>query len=131
MSVVITQNGRRLQYLVTIVAGTPVLISNPTPIWCDRVLVQSLTGSVGQILVYNDVPVTDPGGVQPPATGPTGIAAVCGHPVQLAPATSTAPGGSYTEDPSSDPFTSVDGRTFAIDGTNSGDVALVDLHLKV
>lgn len=117
MAITIKENLRRWKALITVTAGTPIFVAaGQTPIMADRVLIQMRHGGTGLGLVYDDVPV-----------GMTAAEVAAGGDlaVELAPASSTAPGGTYAD------LGSVDLRTVAIDGSNSGDTILVDAHLRV
>lgn len=118
-----TENSRRIKALVTITAGVPIpFLSGNEPIRLDRVFVQMLAGGSGAGKVYDDVP---------PNTAAGAIAATCGPPVQLAPAAGDGitPGGSYQDIAEVNGF--IDGRTIAVDGTNTGDTVLIDAHRKI
>jgi hypothetical protein len=125
MAVTFTQAGnwKRLKALVTITAGTPILLwSGQEPIRFHRILIVMLPGSTGKGLVYDDVPL---------GTAAAQVAAASGTPVPLAPAPADglSPGGSYSD--TSEPGNHIDGRTFAIDGSHTGDTVLVSAWLKV
>lgn len=132
MAITWTQNGRRLKATGTITAGTPILLmpAMQSPVMCDRLLIQLEAGATGLGKVYNDVPVLDTGSG---TTYPTAaqVPTVCGPPDQFNPGSAGFTGGSYQEDPSSDPYNGLDLRNFALDGTVNGDPFIVDVHLKV
>lgn len=130
MAIVATQNGVRLKFLVTITAGTPILLVGGTePVKCDRLSVEPLIGGTGAIYVYDDLPLQTP--AAPVQVLPANVAASCGPPRQLAPATSTLPGTVFDENPAQDPYNYLDLRSYSIDGSHTGDTAMVDARLKV
>ena len=117
MAIVITQASRRYKALITVTAGTPIFAaSGPTPILADRILIQAKSGGTGKILIYDDVPA---------GMSAAQVAAGGDVPVELGPATATAPGGSYTDSGT------IDLRMVAVDGLTSGDLCLVNAHLKI
>lgn len=117
MAISVTQNSHRYKAVITITAGTPIFVAGGlTPILADRIVIQMLSGGTGKGLVYDDVPV----GMLAAAVAAGGDVAM-----ELAPATSTSPGGSYAD------TGTVDLRQIAIDGSHTGDVALVNAHLKI
>jgi hypothetical protein len=122
------QNTRRLILVFTVSANPDFIMTANAPFLADRLFIQMLAGGSGMGEIFVDVPVTDPGGTQPAAST---LSTVCGQPIQLAPATATSPGGSYTEDPSTDPWSGTDLRNYAVTGSNAGDQILVVAHLKI
>jgi hypothetical protein len=117
MAITVTQASRRYKAVITITAGTPIFVANgQTPLLADRILIQMLHGGSGLGKVYDDVPAN---------MTAAQVAAGGDVAVELAPATATAPGGAYSD------AGSVDLRMLAIDGSNSGDVCLVNAHLKI
>ena len=121
MAITVTQNGNFLNALVTITAGTPIpLATGPVPIKFEHLFIQMLAGGSGLGLVYQGVP---------PNTAPASIAAATGAPAQLAPASSTAPGGDYGLELA--PNQVQDLRTFAVDGLSTSDTVLVTARLPI
>lgn len=118
MAITIVENSRRWKALITITAGTPIFVAaGQVPIMADRILVQPRHGGTGLVLVYDDVPI---------GMAASDVAAGGDLAVELAPATSTAPGGTYT-----DTGGSIDLRMIAVDGSHSGDTVLIDAHLRL
>ncbi len=121
MAISVTQNGNFLNATVTITAGTPIpLATGPIPIKVEHLLVQMLTGGTGRGLVYQGFP---------PNTAAASIAAATGAPAELAPASSTAPGGSYELNLA--PNEVQDLRIFATYGSHSGDTLLISARLPI
>lgn len=115
-------SGPRINQTLTITAGTPIqLATKYTPI--NRLLIQALTGGTG--LVY----VMDMSGYLSTVTPNP---ATSGHlTAQLAPATSTAPGGSYSDATDATPGSGpIDLSRIYIDGAHSGDTVVVSYDLR-
>src|SRR5947209_7784602 len=115
MAITVTQASRRYKAVITITAGTPIFAATGlTPLLCDRLLIQMLSGGSGKGKIFDDVPVGMPAAA---------VAAGGDVAVELAPATASAPGGVYTD------AGSIDLRMIAVDGS-TGDTVLVNAHLK-
>lgn len=115
MAIASQQNKRRFKSLITITAGTPIMVTDK-PKFADRILIQMRTGGTGRGYVYDDIP---------DGMTPAQIAAGGDVPVELAPADSEGPGGVYED------TGNIDLSGIAIDGAVTGDVVLVSAHLKI
>lgn len=105
----------RINQLVTIAAGTPVHLS-AIHLYVSEILIQAAAGGTGLIQIC----------IVPYGTTPAGHCATAGQlAAQLAPATSTAPGGSYSDSVGLKSGTGIDASTIWIDGTASSDTAVV------
>ncbi len=108
---------RRVNITITITAGTPVQISAQPKI-ANRIFVQMVTGGTGRGYVMDGIPV----GVTPDPTVSGQLTA------ELAPATATAPGGTYTDGgPGTTAATNggIDLQRFWVGGSNTGDKIIV------
>lgn len=113
--------------VITITSGTAIrIVLNPSlvnPVMANSMLIQSQHGGSGIIYVLNARPDQT---CNKGAAGTTLVA-------ELAPASATSPGGSFTF-PSNGGATNqssgFDLRYWCVDGSNSGDVAIVSWDLR-
>ena len=109
----------RKNFKITITAGTPQRVS-ATPLVVDRYIIQMAIGGTGSGLIC----------IVPVATTPAASCATAGQlSGQLAPASATAPGGSWS-DGVSNSGGSINLQTVWVDGSNSGDVVIVSANVK-
>jgi len=114
----------RLNTTITITAGTPINVAvalsaqAKVPVKsANRIFVQLDIGGTGNGSVLSGVPVLD----TPSATNAAHLTA------RLAPATSTAPGGSYAD---VNPQADIDLTKFWIDGSHTGDPVIVSAETR-
>jgi hypothetical protein len=106
----------RINLKITITSGTPIQLS-AIHLYASEILIQAAAGGTGLIQVCAGIPV---------GTTPAANCGTAGQlSAQLAPATSTAPGGSYSDQVTSKSGTGIDLETIYVDGSHSGDVVLV------
>jgi hypothetical protein len=116
------QTGPRINQTFTIAAGTPICVGNgtgasqQTPVWAQRVFVQMLPGGTGVGYIMADINFPR----VPAHTNSTDLTAT------LAPASSTAPGGSYSD--TSQSQGTMDMARFWIDGSHTGDTVAVSFY---
>lgn len=110
------QSDPRINKSITVTAGTPIQVSS-TKILAAEVFIQMATGGTGVGYICAGIP----SGTTPSAS--------CGGAgqltAQLAPASATAPGGSYSDSISLTVGAGIDISTIWVDGGHSGDVILV------
>jgi hypothetical protein len=107
----------RVNRLITVTSGTPVRISSVVPSLATELFVQMAAGGSGKGYVMLGIP----DGVTPSSSNAAQVTA------ELAPATSTAPGGSLTDAPPQ----GLDVSQAWVDGSNSGDTIRVSYLLKI
>jgi hypothetical protein len=126
----------RVNVTITITAGTPInlavamgfttaaLLAKAPPIPVNRCVVQMLIGGTGCGYVMN---------MEQYAPGKTPVATTSGHlTAQLAPATATAPGGSFSDFVSGAPACGPGDLTkLWVDGSNSGDTLAASADLRL
>jgi hypothetical protein len=107
--------GARFGRIITVTAGTPIRLATVRTI-AARIMIQMLSGGTGRGYAMDGVPE----GTTPVAlTWPT---------VQMAPATATAPGGTYTDTDSVG--SSIDLSRIWVDGSQTGDTMVVTYYTK-
>lgn len=119
----------RVNHTYTVTSGTPINMATGTsgapssgdfqPVYASRVFIQMLHGGTGLGYVMDGIP-----------PGTTPAAGTNGHlTAELAAASLTAPGGSYSD---ADPNVAggIDIRRLWIDGSHSGDTVMVSMDLK-
>lgn len=102
--------------IYTIVAGTPIRLS-PEPLIVERIFIQMQVGASGGLGYVMDG--VRPGTTPVANTNPT---------VQLGPASTTSPGGNYSDADYNSSSISLD--RIWIDGSHSGDLVLVSFSTK-
>lgn len=106
----------RINKSITVTAGTPIQVAS-SRILASEILIQMATGGTGLGYICAGIP-----------TGTTPSAS-CGGAgqltAQLAPASATAPGGSYSDSASFKEGIGIDVSMIWVDGGHSGDVILV------
>lgn len=114
--------GPRYNKIYTVAAGTPIQLATVTTP-ANRVFIQMLTGGSGSGYVMD---------VSSYVAGTTPAHTTSGELVaQLCPATSTAPGCSYSDTAGSAPGSgAIDISKLWIDGSNSGDTLVVSYDLR-
>ncbi len=109
----------RKNFKLTVNSGVPVQVSS-TPLTVDRYVIQMAKGGTGVGYIC----------IVPVGTTPASKCSTAGQLAgQLAAATSTAPGGSWT-DFVAVPGGSIDLRTVWVDGDTSSDVMTVSANVK-
>jgi hypothetical protein len=120
----IGQTGPRINQTFTIAAGTPINVASGTtttasnaPVYAARVFIQMLSGcsSCGQGYVMDGINYPR----VPSHSNSTDLTAT------LAPATSTAPGGSYSDNSLGNNGQLIDVNRLWIDGSHTGDTVVV------
>jgi hypothetical protein len=106
-------NGQRITQTLTIAAGTPIRLATSVTL-ADRIVVEMKHGGSGLGYVMDGIP----NGTTPSTTS--------NNPIELAPATSTAPGGIYADSSA----IGIDISQIWIDGANSGDKVLVSYYRR-
>ncbi len=115
----------RVNQLLSVVAATPINIATGTstapaasspPMYASRLFIQAVHGGTGLVYVMDGIQV-----------GKTPATSTAGHlTAELAPATSTAPGGAYSD---ADPSGGIDLRKIWIDGGHTADTVIVSYDL--
>ena len=113
-----TAPGRK-NFTKTITSGTPIQVST-TPLTVDRYIIQMAIGGTGYGLIC----------IVPVGTTPAASCGTAGQlSGQLAPASTTAPGGSWSDSVAT-PGGSINLQTVWIDGSHSGDVVTISANVK-
>ena len=109
----------RKNFTKTITSGTPIQVS-ATPLTVDRYIIQMAIGGTGYGLIC----------IVPVGTTPAASCATAGQlSGQLAPASATAPGGSWS-DAVANQGGSINLQTVWIDGSVSGDKVTISANVK-
>lgn len=115
---------------VTITAGTPINLGklvnpNGENVFADRLFIQMAKAGtgLGEVIDMDAFPI----GTAPAAHGATAGQLTA----QLAPATATAPGGSYSDTMSPKDGTGINLATMWLDGSVNGDVVNVSFNRRV
>jgi hypothetical protein len=111
----------RVNTVITITSGTPIQVTTNKTVTADRLLIQSLTGGSGIVQIC----IVKPGVTPSAKGGGSGQLAA-----QLAPASSTAPGGSYSDVSPASQTAGILLNTIFIDGTHSGDTVVVSYNVR-
>lgn len=116
------QGGPRINRTITITSGTPIQLAT-VPTYANRVFIQMLSGGTGIGYVMD---------MSNYLTSVTPNHSTSGHlTAQLQPASSTAPGGSYSDAADSAPGSGpIDISRIYIDGSNSGDTVVISYDLR-
>jgi hypothetical protein len=110
----------RKNFLITITSGTPIQVS-ATAITIDRILVQMAKGGSGLGYICTTAVGTTPSSK---CSGSGQLAA------QLAPASSIAPGGSYSDTTPASGTAGMNAQVYWIDGDVNGDVVIVSMNVR-
>lgn len=116
-------DAERVNMQVTITAGTPVRLTT-TKTLVNRLFIQLKTGSSGRAFLLLGVPAT----TTCDATNAAQLTA------ELAPATATAPGGSFSDPQGANgmsPSDSEDLAQICIDGSHTGDVVVISFWRRI
>lgn len=111
----------RVNKVITITSGTPVQVTTNIQVIADRLLIQMLKGGSGLgyicVVAVNVTPSSKCSG-----SGQLGA--------QLAPASSTAPGGSYSDTNPTSQTPGINLSTIWVDGDTTSDQVLVSYNVR-
>ncbi len=106
----------RINLKITITSGTPIQLS-AFHLYASEILIQNKSGGTGIIQICAGIPL---------GTTPAAHCGTAGQlTAELAPASSTAPGGSYSDSVTIKSGTGIDLSGIWLDGGTSGDIATV------